>query len=321
MTANKDFLHVDTHHDAIWYSGCLDQERDIVKKFKNISSRILIKPVDAVSISIHDLDPYDIIVTDNRFLQPFLPSVIDLAPFFWGIYHCDLITNTVVNPSRLFNCMINRISGERQRMLYKLYSTGILDKGHVSYNCLYHAPDPGIEQRKVNFDRVRTECDLTGFDDAHRNLRSQVPMLLNMNPDQTAMDSVVTLVMETYVSDWCIAVSEKIFRALQTPRPWLLYCTPGTVAMLRDTGFDVLDDIVNHANYDLVHNHWHRMDIMVQMINDFPSTLDFERLTQAAEHNRNLLGSFKLKLAAHVDHCVQSTKDLYQLMSKVKSIG
>lgn len=319
MTATKNFLHVDTHHDAIWYSGCLQQERSIVKRFQQISPRILVKPVDAVCIMQSDLDAYPLVVTDNQFLHKPSCNVIDLAPFFWGIYHCAAILNTTEQPSKLFNCMINRISGERQRMLYQLYSHGLLDQGHVSYNCLYHAPDPGIDQRKINFDTVRADCDLIGFDDAHHDLKSRVPLLLNMTPDDAAMDSKITLVMETYVSNWVIAISEKIFRVLQTPRPWLVYCTPGTVRMLREHGFDVLDDYVDHHRYDSIENHWQRMDTIVDMIKNFNAILNHARLAQAAAHNRALLASFKEKLPAHIAHCVQSTDDLYHARSNTKS--
>ena len=315
----KNFLHVDTHHDAIWYSGCLQQERVIVKTFQQISPSILVKPVDAVCIQQSDLEAFPIVVTDNQFIHPPSSTVINLAPFFWGIYQCAPIVNTMEQPTRLFNCMINRISGERQRMLYQLYSKYLLDQGHVSYNCLYHAPDPGIDQRKNNFDQVRKDCDLTGFDAAHEELRTRVPLLINMTPDQAAMDSVITLVMETYVSNWVIAVSEKIFRVLQTPRPWIVYCTPGTVNMLREHGFDVLDDYVHHDTYDQIQNHWQRMDTIVDMLKNFPTELDHQRLARAAAHNRELLGRLKQQLPAHIDHCVQSTGRVYHSLSNTKS--
>lgn len=319
MTLTKNFLHIDTHHDAIWYSGCLQQERTIISRFKGIGPDVLVKPVDAVCIQKTDLDAYTVVVTDNQFIQQPVSAVIDLAPFFWGIYHCAPILNTIQQPSKRFNCMINRISGERQRMLYQLYSHQLLEHGHVSYNCLYHAPDPGIDQRRTNFDRVRQECDLIGFDHAHEKLRSQVPLLLNMTPDDAAMDSHITLVMETYVSDWVIAISEKIFRVLQTPRPWLVYCTPGTVRMLRSHGFDTLDDYVDHESYDTINNHWHRMDRLVNMISSWNTVLDHERLAKAAAHNRELLATLKAKLPAHIDHCVQLTGDLNQARSNLKS--
>ena len=98
MTATKNCLHVDTHHDAIWYSGCLQQERSIVKRFQQISPRILVKPVDAVCIMQSELDAYPLVVTDNQFFHKPSCNVIDLAPFFWGIYHCAAILNTTEQP-------------------------------------------------------------------------------------------------------------------------------------------------------------------------------------------------------------------------------
>ena len=321
MTANADKLHIDTHHDAIWYSGCLDQERAIVQRLSKLAPTALVKPVDAVSIHPQDLVAYKLVITDNVFIREPAFAVINLSPYFWGIYACDPITNTITLPSKKFNCMINRISGERQRMLYCLYDQGLLSQGHVSYNCLYHAPDPGWQQRRKNFEQVRIDCDLIEYADAHAELAHKVPLLLNMTPDQAAMDSVLTVVMETYASDWLIAVSEKIFRALQTPRPWIVYCSPGTVALLRDTGFDVLDDIIDHNSYDMITNSWQRMDQIVRLIKYHDTPLNTDRLTQAAAHNRNRLLELKKQLPDHLDQCVQSIGVKYQSDVNTKSVG
>jgi hypothetical protein len=58
-------------------------------------------------------------------------------------------------------------------------------------------------------------------------------------------------VVETYAGDHTIAFSEKIFRALVSPAPWTVYSAFGAVNYLKQLGFDVLDDIVDHT-YNLI---------------------------------------------------------------------
>jgi len=277
------------------------------------SSKLLIKPVDAVAIHHNDLRRFDLIVTDNRFICHAPGHVIDLAPYFWGIYHCARLMDSVARPGRRFNCLMNRVSGERQRLLYMLADRDLLDQGHVGFNCLYHDRDPSIEQRRDNFRRVRQECGWTDYQDVHDRLHAVVPLLLDIDPDQAALDSRITVVVESYVSDWLIAVSEKIFRALQTPRPWVLYCSPGTVALLRDTGFDVLDDLVDHARYDSICNPDQRMAAMLDCMYDHGT--DTVRQAQAADHNRDLLAELWTQLPDHVAHCRQSILDWHQAIS------
>ena len=89
-------------------------------------------------------------------------------------------------------------------------------------------------------------------------------------------------------------LSEKIFRAIQLPRPWLLYCSPYSIELLRSHGFDVLDDMVN-TEYDTEKNHWMRLDLILDQLETFINRQytpkDYERFKQAAKHNQQLLAS------------------------------
>jgi hypothetical protein len=85
--------------------------------------------------------------------------------------------------------------------------------------------------------------------------------------------------------------SEKIFRALQTPRPWVLCTSPGAVKLLKDHGFDVLDDCVDHS-YDCVLDQSKRMDVMLDSAVSFDSA-DYERYIIAARHNQQHLAKLQ----------------------------
>jgi hypothetical protein len=87
-----------------------------------------------------------------------------------------------------------------------------------------------------------------------------------------------------------------VFRALQLPRPFLLYCEPGAMNILRSQGFDVFDDVVNHS-YDTESNSITRqvkildeLDNARHIVYNKQTLEDFE---QRAEHNRRLLRKFK----------------------------
>ena len=113
--------------------------------------------------------------------------------------------------------------------------------------------------------------------------------------EQCVIDSKISLVIETYTVDTQIAFSEKIFRALQLPRPWLLYCSPHSIALLKTHGFDVLEDYVD-ISYDRVEQHWDRMDLIINQLETFINRQytrrDYERFEQAAVSNQALLEQF-----------------------------
>jgi len=89
--------------------------------------------------------------------------------------------------------------------------------------------------------------------------------------------------------------SEKIFRALQLPRPWLLYCSPGAVLCLKQYGFDVLADYVDHG-YDEISEHIIRHQLIMNQLETFVdkkyTEQDYVRFDQAAERNQQLLKHF-----------------------------
>ena len=112
--------------------------------------------------------------------------------------------------------------------------------------------------------------------------------------EQCTVDSNIGLILETYTVDNTIVFSEKIFRALQLPRPWLLYCSPYSIELLRSHGFDVLDDHVD-TTYDREPVHYNRLDLVLDQLETFIdksyTKTDYARFKQAAEHNQQLLAS------------------------------
>ena len=204
------------------------------------------------------VDQADIQITDNHHIQPTDGRVISVLPEFWGQWHFEPEYEDR-SATVGYNCFMNRARGERDHVFEQLQKRGILDKGLVSYLAR-------------DYDTVNEHGTL----------------------EQCTVDSNIGLILETYTVDNTIVFSEKIFRALQLPRPWLLYCSPYSIELLRSHGFDVLDDHVD-TTYDREPVHYNRLDLVLDQLETFIdksyTKTDYARFKQAAEHNQQLLAS------------------------------
>jgi hypothetical protein len=123
--------------------------------------------------------------------------------------------------------------------------------------------------------------------------------------EQSHVQAWLNMVIETYSSDACIALSEKTFRALVTPVPFMLYAGRYTITRLAQMGFDLMPDQVNHrTDCSLELQTGSHGDRMVDFVQDAAESvaamkqLPFEqvrqRCQQAAEHNQQLLAQMKV---------------------------
>jgi len=292
-------MHIPTHHDRIWKAGCEQKEDGIAEHLSN--SGFTPNLVDAVQTDLDSLP--DNFVSDNHFRIDV--KYHNLAPEFWHIFRCKPIQLEHTRQYK-FCTLMNRISGERLMLLYKLAEHNLLEKGLVGFNCLYHDRDPSVLQRQQHFVNMHAQCDWAHWDSIHQELKPDMPMLLNMDPDTAAMSSDLTLVVESYVSDTVIAFSEKIFRALQTPRPWVLFCSPDSVSVLRSYGFDVMDDVVDH-NYDSIVDTEQRIDCILKQVKTFQSR-PLQRYKQAVQTNQALLDKLKLQWSYKLQSILDSNQ-------------
>jgi len=226
------------------------------------------------------------IITDNIPLRPVAGELLSVVPEFWHIWKFDPVYQS--RPATwAYNCFMNRARGDRSRVFYELLRRNILTQGLVSYNINVAE----YEQQYINneLQKYTVEHNIGKNLIPHNNLTNTL--------EQCIIDSCVSLILETYTSDNHVVFSEKLFRCLQMPRPWLLYCSPGSVNYLRVHGFDVLDDYVDHE-YDNVAVHAHRLAMVLDQLETFINKQfndqDYLRFEQAAKHNRSLLDKFTL---------------------------
>jgi hypothetical protein len=296
---------VKTHTDGIWISEL--RERSVVHslnqqliqfkfipKVQNANNHgypyvyqgAYCRLVDSVFLHSPDAwtDESSIVITDNYPLRPVAGKLLSVLPEFWSIWRFNPCYQR--RPSQYgFNCFMNRARGNRSQVYYELIKRNILDQGLVSFNCTV---DEYQEQYQL--------ADLNHY--AQEHAQGQVPyntVEAHGTLEQCIIDSNISLILETYIADDHIVFSEKLFRALQLPRPWLLYCSPGSVKLLTSHGFDVLEDYVN-TDYDQIPNHQDRLMTILDQLETFIgckyNDQDYARFELAAKHNQNLLDKF-----------------------------
>ena len=232
------------------------------------------------------------VITDNWINTPTVYQVARLPDSFYGIYSY-IPADQTWTPDRDYTFAVNRIDFRRMRILLNLHQHLGIDQGHVNFNCVLGCTD---NPRHV-FDAQLIHAmpqELPMF----RQLSDMMPLKnYSIAHDQTYTHSWLNIIVETYSSDNVVSMSEKIFRCLVTPVPWIAYSGRYTVARLRSLGFDVLDDVVDHSYDRLIEAH-HKMSGFVgtasRTIIDL-KTQDWNRLRQrctaAAQHNQQLLSA------------------------------
>ena len=206
--------------DQIWTkSQCRELEIQALRQLRHAGGNPLL--VDAVNTA----QAWSNLVTDNIVQLDHIP----LYPEYWGTYsyQSEYIDRA---PTRLFNCFMNRVCTTRQSWFYQFVRRNLLHSGNVSFLLDSRNLPRGKELYNANY--IGYEI----FEVEHALMQDQVPFVnFDGDLDQAVIDSQFSVVIETYF-DWpdTIAFSEKVFRALQLPRPILLYSMPGSVKTLRD---------------------------------------------------------------------------------------
>ena len=280
----------------------------LLKKNKS-SNRLHSGFIDAVNLNklgkLSDEFEKVFLITEQNLTR--LPGNVELCKLpteFYGCYYSEHIPNG--RPiEKDFNCFINRLDPIRQSWFYVLYDQKFLDRGYVSFNAELRANlmYPGNTYQEV-FDSYHRDY-LSSFDNIKDEITSLIPFknfIDNNDLFSITLSTKFSIVLETYPERTDAKVfSEKIFRSLQLPRPWLLFAATGCVDRLRSMGFDVYDDIVDHR-YDLFDTEIsyvaRQESILAQakdLLNLKMTTALLSRLQQGADHNRKLLSTWYSK--------------------------
>jgi hypothetical protein len=258
-----------------------------------------------------------VLITDNKITVPTSANqtVLDISPEFYGIHYMPFKLENLPVPERAYNCLINRICPVRQSWFYKLFDLG-LDKGFVSFNIDYREAPSLTYADKLNlFDQLHYKNN-TLFQQQYEKTRLIVPYC---NFKQTGdienivSKSIISLVIETYFADSrAIALSEKTFRALQLPRPFLLFAPKGTIQYLKNIGFKIIEDIVDHS-YDNEENWVVRQTMILDQLEQFTNNADYtipQEWLDLAYHNQKIMHSWNLNWNSKIQPSIDKAIDM-----------
>ena len=267
----------------------------------------------------YQFDSNTTIITDNRVNCPTQYRVVQLPETFFGIYSYQP-DEIKWQPEKRFGFLVNRIDQKRLLLLSELafYMPPVSDgkeladfqHDNVNFNCWSwsgdNATDDGLKNNFLNLVNQLPPEQQKHYEWYHSELSKSMPVKNYTDSiDCVFLKNWLNLVVETYSGPDTVAISEKTFRALTTPAPWMLFSGRYTIAYLKQLGFDVLDDLVNHRydycepnNTNVIDNKIIEFVNIAQEVVDSLKQKDMselqERCIRAAKHNQNLLASMKL---------------------------
>jgi len=236
------------------------------------------------------------VITDNFLNCPSVYRLYQTPQSFYGIYSYTP-DNQDWTPDRDYTFAINRLDFKRMQVLLQLYQNLGFDSGYVNFNCRAGKYVITPKQHQQAFvEQVNTHAGNQHETMAFLKLAHLMPIKNhNLEHDIAYNQSWLSIIVETYSSDNVISTSEKIFRCLVTPVPWIAYAGRYTVAKLRELGFDVIDDLVNH-NYDRLLESQHKISNFVDsakqtiaQVKSLPWSQVKSRCQVAAFRNQTLL--------------------------------
>lgn len=288
----------------------------------------LVDPTKSLELCIIDacnLAPYQnqnnkVLVTNNWIDSNSLDSKYyeQFTSSLYGMYAGNVPIEEIA-PTQNFNCFINRMDIVRQSWLYQLVRRDIFNQGYVSFNMdvsrhiLFKQYNASVTAAEVFEDQFQQRLSI--FADEHHAIKDRVPYC-NFSPEtelnRVIMQTKFSIVLETYADrNEIITFSEKIFRCLKLPRPWIMFAMKDAVKYLRNLGFDVLDDIVDHS-YDSID---FDIDRQVKMLDIAQELCKIEftdavvnRMKTAAEHNQQLLSKFYSAFTNDISQSINNAK-------------
>lgn len=238
-------------------------------------------------------------------------STLCTSPTIFGHFYREFeYTNSI--PTKKFNCFIHRGCSYRQGWFYQLVKNNLLEEGFVSYHCF-------DTENKTDSAEYFEQLFLSGnqnFEQEHTYIKSNLTIpFINFDDthlEQVIVDSEKSLTIETFFAEPdVVTFSEKTWRSLQLPRPMLLFGHPYSIKQLRDWGFDVYDDYIDHSYDNELISHIRQSMILKELIKPISYTSavleDFEN---RAEHNRQILKNYSNEFIDFFPNFLYNLKNL-----------
>ena len=192
------------------------------------------------------------------------------------VAHCGFVKHVGAMSIDWENIAINkhfislqrRASVTRARFTKKLLST--FDKHRYIISCGSHPNKwlrelPGLKEAFHPY-KMPILVDGTIDSDSEQHFHT------NVNFFECMVNVITETSSQTDADSWReIFLTEKTFKAFAYRQMPLWFAVPNTVQTVRDLGFDVFDDIIDHS-YDLIEDESERMDAVVNVLDGFCNT-------------------------------------------------
>ena len=256
------------------------------------------------------------VITDNAITCATQYQVCQLPDSYFGIYSYTPELNEWA-PERRFNFSVNRLDSKRLELFLELTTRTLypnsrifdLERDLVNFNCWHWgSTNDSPKALQASFSKEFKHVPDVLQAVYRKAFEHMAPLMPYRNHEysveQAHVRAWLNMVVETYSSDSCIALSEKTFRALVTPVPFMLYAGRYTTARLTQLGFDLMPDLVQHrTDFNLEKQTGEFGDRMVDFVRDGHESVEamkqlpFEqvnlRCQQAAQHNQKLLAQMQ----------------------------
>lgn len=271
-------------------SGCLEHEDSAIQEIEQVllncgytcssgviwrrgTKTVVLKLVDDWSFWA-DIEqggnfPYSLsrdtlVITDNLVNSITQFKVLRLPDSFFGIYSYTP-EQREFTPDRRYSLVANRFDDNRVFVLSELITRelqGNLNEAYVTFNCIKASKGlrelikPSEIHKELILSHSHLPYQITpGYLPALELLTRILPYKnFDINFDEIFTRSWLNMVIETYVDDNVLSLSEKTFRSLVTPAPGIIYGSRHTSIWLQNLGFDVVDEIIDYR-FDSCHAH------------------------------------------------------------------
>ena len=205
-------------------------------------------------------------------------------PYFFGTYYCDMKFD-LRPPVKKINMITNRVTNDRLATLYDLFDKDYINKSNVSL----------LNTAKEDLSEHHPNCDAqTYFADKMPYCNFETTL------EQSIIDAELSIVHETTITDLAICLTEKVFRLLQLPRPFVVYGSSNLIAWLEEMGFKTGSDFVDHS-YDSIEDDNQRRQAVVESAYNFSwSDKLQDSFVKIADHNKALCLSLREQLPTQI---------------------
>lgn len=271
---------------------------------------------DFSALPAHWFDANTTVITDNYMPIATNYHIHQLPQSYFGIFNYTP-THQEYCPTARFHFSANRLDHQRLHLMLEfIHQAGsledILKYDFVNFNG-WSPTGSNQTSQDIVYNVQKHWNELTHLHSDYSQLFDQLVTQLplrnhSQSVEHAHVSSLLNLVIETYAGDASIALSEKIFRALLTPAPWTVFSAKNAVQYLKNLGFDVIDDLIDHSYDSNIHDKYKIKKYIKssRQSQEYLQTLNLDKIKQrckhAAEHNQRILQQMQQSWPADFAH-------------------